>query len=47
MLSIAAYWLAVGAGVPAWTQWEPGDAADIAIFVFVVIGLLTTRRAAQ
>jgi len=31
----AAYFLARGVGIPIWRHWEPGDACDIALLVFV------------
>jgi len=43
LLAAAAYWLARGAGIPAWRDWEPGDAADIALCVFYAVWLLAPR----
>lgn len=37
---LAAYWLARGVGIPGWTAWVPGDAADIGVFTGWAVWLL-------
>ncbi len=32
--ALAAFYLAVGLGIPVWRDWIPGDATDIATLVF-------------
>jgi hypothetical protein len=46
-LAMAAFWLARGVGIPVWRDWEPGDAADIALCVFWAVWLLRRREAGQ
>lgn len=43
LAGVAAYWLARGIGIVAWRDWPPGDATDIAAFVF--LALFIRRRA--
>lgn len=33
LLGLAAFQLARGCGIPAWTTWTPGDATDIGVCV--------------
>jgi len=39
--AFAAYYAARGLGLPAWRDWEAGDAADIGMLVF--LGVLFWR----
>lgn len=47
LLGFVAYWLALGMGIPAWRQWQPGDASDIGVFVFLAVLALGPRRPAH
>jgi hypothetical protein len=46
LAAAAAYWLARGAGIPSWRDWEPGDAADIALCVFWAVWFVSARAPA-
>lgn len=41
-LGLAAFYLARGLGIPAWTTWVPGDAWDIGISVALATWLLSS-----
>lgn len=43
LLALAGYWLARGIGIPSWRSWEPGDATDIAVCIFVATIILLKR----
>ena len=51
VIGVAAYWLAIGVGIPAWRTWKPGDASDIGAFigwgVFWAIGSARKRPDGQ
>ena len=41
----AAYWFAIGIGLPSWRRWPPGDASDIGLFTALgVWHVLNMRR---
>lgn len=43
LLAVAAFWMARGVGIPAWRTWEPGDASDIALFVFTAVFIIARQ----
>lgn len=48
LFGVAAYWLAIGAGVDPWRDgWDVGDAADIGALVFLASWMMSVAREAS
>jgi hypothetical protein len=45
LCGLLAFCIAQAAGVPFWTQWHPGDAADIGVLTWLTVAASLRARA--